>query len=360
MKSLERTGGRIILLAAVGALWACDIPTDAPKLDQEWILPIAGTSIDVVEFLPDDVGITNDTSAFTVRVDPIAFQENLGVLCAACQGLGGLTVPKPAFSGTFHESLSLPDKVESAQVQEGRVVVRARNGFSFDPLRPPGGGTGSFTLALRDGGPGGQILDQIVVNGNDTSFGPGVSLSRDLEYSGAVGSSLSVTVSVNSPAGGPEPGNWVLIRLTDEIEVTATPEDLKVASASVALAGEVFNLGVTGLNVADISKDAVDRISSGSFSFEIVNPWSVGAVLNLTINGPTMDAPVILIAPVPPTPTSTVEVEFSQAELQSFLGEPNVVLTGQGTVNQNAGIVTLAPRQVMTIDAKLDLVIRIG
>ena len=360
MKSLQKTGGRITFLAVVGALWACDIPTDAPKLEQEWILPIAGTSIAVSEFLPDDVGLTQDSSAFTVQVDPIVFEETLGNLCAACAVLNGLTVPKPGFVGDFHESVSLPDDVESAQVREGRVSVDAQNRFSFDPLRPPGGETGTFTLALHDGGPEGPVLDEVVIDGDDTSFGPGTTLTRELEYSGPVGSSFSVTVSVNSPAGGPQPGNWVPIRINDEIQVSATPGVLEAASADITVAGEVFNLGETSLNLAGISKSMVDRVIAGSFQLEITNPWSVGAILNFTIDGSTMDTPVILIAQIPATPTSTVEVEFSQAELQSFLGEPDVFMSGQGTVDQNAGTVTLAPRQVMRIDTRLDLVILIG
>jgi hypothetical protein len=360
MKSLEMTGRRIALLAAVGALWACDIPTDTPKLEQEWILPIAGTSVEVVEFLPDDVVLTDDESAFAIQMDPIDFRSTLGDLCAACIILDGLTVPKPVFVGDFHETIFLPGEVESAQVQEGRIVVEARNRFGFDPLRPPGGETGTFSLALHDGGPDGPILDEVVIDGDDTSFGPGALLSRDLEYSGPVGSSISVTVTVNSPAGGPEPGNWVPIRINDEIEVTATSEVLEAESAEITVAGDVFDLGVTNLDVVDISKDLVEKVRAGSFELEIVNPWSVGAILNLTIDGPTMDTPLILIAPVPPVPISTVEVEFSQAELQAFLGEPNVTLAGQGTVNQDADPVTLAPGQVMLIDTRLDLVILIG
>ncbi len=360
MKSLERMGGRITLLAVMGALWACDIPTATPKLEQEWILPMSGTSVEVGEFLPDDVDLTEDSSAFTLRMDPIFFEETLGDLCAACLALDGLTVPKPAFAGDFRESVSLPDDVESAQVQEGRVSVEARNGFGFDPLRPPGGERGSVILTLRDGGPGGPVLDEVVIDGEDTSFGPGTSISRELEYSGSIGSSLSVTVSVDSPAGGPEPGNWVPIRINDEIEVSVTPEVLEAESAEISMGGMVFDLGVTDLDVEDMGEDMVERIKAGSFELEIVNPWSMGAILTLTIDGPTMDAPVVLIVPVPATPTSAVEVEFSQAELQSFLGEPNVIMSGQGTVSQDAGIVTLAPGQTMIIDARLDLVILIG
>jgi len=360
MTSLKKKVGRITLFVGMGVLSACDIPTGMPKLEQEWILPITGTSIEVGEFLPDLVGLNEDSSAFTLQVEPISFQETLGVLCPACDVLDGLTVPKPAFTGDFHDSVSLPDEVESAQVQEGLVVVEAENRFGFDPLRPPGGETGSFTLALRDGGPNGPILDEVLIDGETTSFGPDAIISRELEYSGPVESSVFVTISVNSPAGGLEPGNWVPISVNDQIRITATPEAIEASSAEIAVAGEVFDLGVTSLEVADVSRDMVDRVQAGSFLLELVNPWSVGAVLTLTIQGPTIAAPVVLIAPIPPTPTSTVVVEFSQAELQSFLGEPNVVMTGQGTVNQDAGTVTLAPGQVMTIDAKLDLVILIG
>ena len=360
MKSFERMGRRTTFLLVMGALGACDIPTDIPKLEQEWILPLSETSVEVGEFLPADVGLTEDSSAFTVQVDPIFFQEKLGDLCAACGALDGLTVPKPAFVGDFHESVYLPDDVESAQVQEGRISVEARNLFGFDPLRPKGGETGSVTLALHDGGPAGPVLDEVVIDGGEASFAPGTSIERELEYSGPVGSSLSVTVSVNSPAGGLEPGNWVPIRTDDEIRVSVTPEVLEAASAEISVAGEVFNLGVTSLDVAEIRKDLVDQITAGSFILEIVNPWSVGAILSLTIDGPTMAAPVVLIGQVPASPTSTVELELSQAEIQSILGETGVVMTGQGTASQDAGTVTIAPAQVMIIDAKLDLVLLIG
>ncbi|MBT8396619.1 MAG: hypothetical protein HKO65_01580 [Gemmatimonadetes bacterium] len=360
MPSLRTLLWRSVLLLAVGIMSACDIPTDTPKLEQQWVVPLTGTSIEVVEFLPDFVGLNEDSSAFTVQVDPIQFRETLETLCPACAGLDGLTVPKPSFQDSFFESVGLPEDVEAAQVQEGRVTVVARNGFQFDPLRPPGGDRGTVTLALRDGGESGPILDEVSIDGNDTSFGPGTTLSRELEYSGPVTSAIFVTVNVNSPAGGPEPGNWVRIGLADEVEVTATPEALEAESADIAVAGEVFGLGITELDVGDISKDMVDKIVSGSFQLEIVNPWAVGAVVSLTIDGPTVTTPVVLIASVPASPISTVDVEFSQAELQAFLGEDGVIMTGQGTVDQGAGVVTLSPGQTMTIDTKLDLVLRIG
>lgn len=360
MTSRRTSAGRTASLLALGVLSACDIPTETPKVEQEWTFPLSTTTIEVAELLPEDVGVTEDRSAFTVQIEPISFQDNLGDLCPGCAGLNGLTVPKPAFNGTFAETVLLPADVESVQVQDGRVVVVARNHFSFDPLRPPGGTRGSFTLELRDGGSTGPVLDEVVVDGETTSFGPGTTLTRELQYSGSVGSTLAVTATVDSPAGGPEPGNWVLIRLSDEIEVTATPQDIEASSAVIDVSGRVFSFGITNLDVEDVSSDIIDRVQDGTLEMEVVNPWSVGGILNLAIVGPTMDAPVVVIASVPAAATSTVEVEFTQAELQSFLGQPNVVITGQGTANQDAGSVSVTPDQSMTAHSKLNLVILIG
>jgi hypothetical protein len=360
MKSLRITSGGLTVLVGMGLVTACDVPTGMPKLEQQWILPVTETSIEVGEFLPDRVGMTEDSTAFTVDVEPIVFNETLGALCPVCQPLDGLTVPKPEFTGVFHESVSPPEDVESAQVQEGRIVVEAENGFDFDPLRPPGGESGTVRLALRDGSPTGPVLDEVLVDGAVEGFAPGATLSRELEYSGPVASDIFVTADVDSPAGGLEPGNWVQIRTSNRIEITATPEVLEAASAEIRVAGEVFDLGATDLDVADISDDMVDQIQSGALQLELVNPWAVGAVLNLTINGPTMDAPVVLIAPIPAAPTSSVRVEVSQAELRAFLGAPGVIMTGQGTVDLGAGTVTLAPGQIMTIETKIDLVILVG
>ena len=71
-----KKAGRITLLVGVGALWACDIPTAMPRMEQEWILPIAGTSIEVGEFLPDLVGLNEDSSAFTLQVEKIHGKMN--------------------------------------------------------------------------------------------------------------------------------------------------------------------------------------------------------------------------------------------------------------------------------------------
>jgi hypothetical protein len=293
-------------------------------------------------------------------VDPVVFQESLGSLCSVCQPLDGQNAPKPPFQGVFTETVSLPDEVETAEVRLGRVVVTAQHGLSFDPIRPPGGAPGVLTLSLRDGGPEGLTLAETVVNGTEQSFNPGEVLSRTLEYSGPVSSELWVVVNVDSPVGGLGVQDWVLVRLADQIQVTATPQVLEVISALVEVAGESFDLIQTSLDVEDLDEELVDRVVSGAFNLEIMNPWSLGASFTLTIDGPTMGSAITKVVTVPATAASSVRVEFTQAELQAFLGEPNISMTGQGTVAQNAPPVTLTPTQTLTVDTRLDLVILIG
>lgn len=350
----------LFLVSLTALLSACDLPTDSPQWEQRWIVPGDETSLSVEELLPEDVQLTPDRSAFTVQVDPVDFQESLGGLCPACQPLNGQTTPKPPFQGDFNELVSLPDEVESAEVRAGQVVIVSQHDLSFDPIRPPGGATGSISISLRDGAPDGPELDGTVVNGAETSFGPGEVLSRTLSYSGPVGPELWVTVSVDSPAGGLGAQDWILIGLAQQIQVTANPQILEVTSASVVVAGQTFDLVETTLDVEDLDEELVDHVVSGAFILDIVNPWSLGASFTLTIDGPTLGAPIAKVVTVPATPTSTVRVDFSQAELRAFLGEPNLTMTGQGTVAPDAGAVNLEPAQTLTVDTRLDLVILIG
>ena len=352
-------GARALALLALAAT-ACDLPTEAPQWEQRWILPADRTTVGVEELLPDEVRLTADRSAFTVQVDPVVFQESLGSLCSGCAPLDGRFVPKPAFQSDFHESVDLPADVETAEVRSGRVVVVASNGFSFDPHRPPGGPPGTVTLALRNGGPGGALLDQVLVDGATTSFAPGALLTRVLEYSGPIGSTLAVTVTVDSPAGGQDPSDRVLVRLTDQIQVTVTPQQLEVASALITVSGRSFDLIDTDLDVEDLDEGLVERVQSGAFLLDIANPWSIGATFDLTVRGPTLDSPITKTVTVPEGATSAARVELTQEELRSFLGQPGITLSGRGTVTPGAGAVSVTPDQVLTIETRLDLVLLVG
>ncbi len=352
---------RPALLATLAAgLAACDVPTEAPQFEQRWILPADELTVGVEELLPVDVSLSSDQSAFAVQVEPVTFQSSLGSLCSVCAPLDGQTVPKPGFDGTFSETVSLPTDVESAQVSQGVVEVEARNGMSFDPLHPPGGEPGMVTLTLREDGPGGAILDELTIDGAETSFPPSTTLSRTLSYTGGVSSDLTVAVTVSSPAGGLDPTDWVRVSLDDDLRVTATTEVLEVSSAVVGVAGRTFDLIDTNLDVGDIDREVVDRVQRGAFKLEIDNPWAIGASVTFAIMGPTMGAPILRTVDVPAQPAASLQVEFTQSELQSFLGEPNVVLVGTGVVSISANPVTITPDQALTVTVKFDLAILVG
>ncbi len=348
------------LLLSAPLLTSCDLPTESPQWEQRWILPADEFSLEVEEILPDHVGITPDGTAFLVDVDPVVFQTTLGSLCALCAPLEGQFVPKPPFQGDFHHTISFPDEVESVVVRQGEVLVVATNNLGFDPIRPPGGQRGSLTLTLRDGGPGGRVLDQETWNGTTASFPPGGTLSGTFTFTGPVGSSLHALVTVDSPAGGLDAGSRVPVRLQDQLQVSATAPPLEVTSATVEVAGRVFDMEGQELDVGDVDQELVDRVVSGALELEITNPWGVGAGFTLVIDGPEVGVAVTRTIAIPPGPSSTVRVEFSQDDLRSFLGKEGVTLGGQGTVSSSAGSVTATPSQLLLLDAKLDLILRIG
>jgi hypothetical protein len=114
----------------------------------------------------------------------------------------------------------------------------------------------------------------------------------------------------------------------------------------------------TDLGLEDVDADLVERVMSGALELEIQNPWSIGASFSLTIRSPTVN--ITKDFTLAAEGTSTARVEFSQAELRSILGQPNVVLGGYGFVDPSAGSVTLTPDQVLILNSKLDLVVRLG
>jgi len=343
----------ILLLLACAGLAACDIPTDAPEWEQRWIVPADETTVEVEEILPAGVEVTPDNTAFTVQVEPVSFQESLGGLCQPCQILNGLTVPKPPFQGSFQERAPLPSDVVRADVRDAQVRVEAWNGLGFDPIRPAAGSTGTITLSLYDGAPGGRLLDRVVVDGATRAFPPGTLLTETLQFSGPVEAAVLVVLEVSSPLGDP-----VTINLDQSLSVEATLLAMEVTSAVADLSGETFEMDETEMDTEDVDESIVDRIQSGALEFQAQNPWAVGASVNVIISGPF--APITKNFTIPEGLVSEGRIEFTRQELQTFLGQSNVTLTGSGTVNPDAGEATLTPGQALILNTNLDLIIRIG
>jgi len=343
----------LLALSFLGSFLGCDIPTEAPEWEQRWIVSGEETTIDVESLLPDEITLTPDGSAFAVSVDPISFARTLGDLCTDCQPLDGLFVPKPAFVSSLEESATLPPEVSEATVQTGQIQVVATNGFPFDMLRPAAGVTGTLTMTLYDQSSTGTLLDQIIVDGATESFGVGATLEETLEFSGVISGPLVVVVEVDSPAG-----DAVTINIASTLTVDASVPTLNLSAVQVDVLGQEFTMDDTDLDVEDLDETLVDHLMSGAIVFEIENPWGIGATMTLTIDTPfeTITKPLT----IPSGPESTVRVEFSQSELKAFLGQPNVFMGGSGMVSAAVGSVSVTPDQLLTLDAKMDLVVRIG
>lgn len=333
-----------LTLAGIAALAGCDIPTEVPILEQRWILPVENTTISVNEFLPS--GVTVSGNAFSVALAPFSTSATLGSFCPQCAPFQGVTAPAPAFQGTLTMSQSLPAGVSAATVQSGSINVAIQNGFNFDPIA----GGGSVTITLRDG-PGGRQLSQAVITGN---MAPGSTTTRILTLApGAIGSTVVATTLVDSPGG-----QVTTIDNNRSITVTATPAPILVASATVNVTNRAVTIDPVELDVEDIDTEISDRIENGAILMDIVNPFGVALSVQVDINYP--GGKISKTLNIGSGATSTATLSYSGNDFRTFLGKSPVTLTGAGTVSASAGSITVTPGQQATIDAKLDITLRIG
>jgi len=345
--SFARAG--VALVAGALALTGCDYPTTAPILTQRWVLPAENTTIGVDQFLPP--GVEENGDAFTLAVDPATVSESLGALCSACPN--GVTVPKPSFTGTLSTSASFPANVSGATLISGSVALAVHNGFSFDPIRPGAGNTGSLTITLTDG-PAGPQVAQVVIDGATEALPPGSTVNKLVALTpGPVGPTVYASSVLVSPAGDP-----VALNTSESLTITATPQALLMSSAEVAVAGRTVRFDSTSLDVSDIDQSIIDAVDQGAYVFDLTNPFGVSVDGNLEITGDGVPT-ITKTLSVPDGATSSTTVTFTGEELRSFLGRSNVQLTGSGVVSA-AGPITVEPAQEITIDGKLDLSLSFG
>jgi hypothetical protein len=333
---------RIPLLAAVCLIGAgCEIPTEAPIIDQRWILPFDEVTLDQDELLPPSVTIAGDF--YDVNVTDASASETLANLCPSCAALDGLTVPAPAFQGTFASTDALPADVFEATVASGSIDVTLTNGLSFDPIA--GGGSLTVTVSGASGGP---VLGTLSFDGTVDTFAPGSVTMRTMTLSsGTIDGAIETTVEVDSPGG-----QVATIDVSDQVQVTAVTTSLLVSSVTVDVVGRSASLSETDLNINDLNDGIIDAIQSGSVVLDVTNPFGVSLTGSLTIGTVTKD----LLVPV--DATSNVEIAYTGDELRQILGEPDVTFAGNGVLAGGPAVV--APSAMLSIDPTIDLIIRIG
>lgn len=334
---------RIAAVTGLCLLTACDLPTDAPIIDQQWIVPIETTSISVSQLLPS--GVTIVGTRFAVNVGGLSSTQTLGTACGACGPLNGQTAPVPAFNYTYATApTNLPNLVTGADLASGTLNISVQNGFSFDPTT--GGGSVSITVTES----GGRVIGTSVITG----LPAGQTTTRSIALTaGAVGTSIAASVVIDS-RGAPA----TLINTSQQVTVTATPQSILVNSAKVSVAGKNFNVDQQNLDVSDIDEDVSDKIEEGAIVLDITNPFGVSMSATIRITGPSVN--LVRTIAVPATATSSVRLSYTGDELRSFLGKEGVTLTGNGSIAAAAGTITVTPAQTVQLKAKLDVKIRIG
>lgn len=338
-------------------LAACGLPTEVPKapiIDVRWVVPTQSTRITVANLLPSGVTILSDSSGFTVSAANASITRALSLDCATCVALLGLSAPKPAFVASASASTSLPvDIVSATLLTGGTLQINVTNNYTFDPLKP-NGASAPFGYVVITVSNGATVLGKDSVDGATIPLpSNGGTLARSIPLAGTISGSSPVTVlmTLNSPAG-----SSVLMDASRTISVTATPTNLKVASANVAVANRQVNSSST-IDLAGVDSMIINHVQNGSLLFTIVNPFTVTGTLSakLTPQGGATITKTVALA----TGNSTAKIDFTTAELRSLLGH-SVTLTYTGAVNATAGAVSISPKQAVVVTTRLDINLEVG
>jgi len=337
---------------------ACSIPTDIPVIDSRWVFEAKSTTIGVAGLLPSGVSVSG--GAFAVEIEPVTAGSTLGALCAECAAAAGRRVPKPAFTGSFTATATLPSDVSSAELSSGRMTLSFFHDFSFDPLRPPGGSPGNLAVVLTEAG--GREVGRLSLNGASDSLPSGTAVEREVALTaGTVGNELSVEIEMNSPAGGREDAeHFVVLAATDQMWATATPRGIQMSSARVDARGRRVTIESADIGVDGVDGGIVERIQSGVIVLDVANPFAVGldGEMRITRGGETVVAKDFVLTPAA---RSSASVALTAEEFRTFLGHADVALEGSGVVTSSpTGGFVVAPDMEVAISTKVDLTLRVG
>ncbi|MGI9629284.1 MAG: hypothetical protein ACR2QM_20845 [Longimicrobiales bacterium] len=343
--------GQLVALAMMVSAGACDFPTEAPQWDTEWLVPVDSAQISVTELLPASVGLTPDSSAFEVSLDPLSFSQTLAEMCSSCPPG---SFPKPAFQSSFSDPTTLPTDVEGVTVRSAIVSVVLDNGLSFDPVRPGGAETGELRVTLRDGDETGPILAERVIDGASDSIPSGDQYPFDFDLGNqSFGSTLTAVVTVDSPSGP-----TVLMTPSDEFGIDVTPSTVVVDEAIVRLQDQAVNIDPVTVDADEVPDGVLERLESGAIRVQVENPFDVVIGMQLEISGPGV--PTIQKDLTVGMGSVEERVDLTAAEMRSFLGQSDVVLSGSGDATAPTGTTAVRADQFVLLNSFLEATVRVG
>lgn len=320
---------------------ACDIPTELPIFQQRWVLPVDDISLDQAELLPATVSIMGNQ--YDVSIVDAVSSETVGNLCSGCAAVNGLTVPAPAFSGTFGSVENLPADVVGADVASGSVELQINNQLGWDPIA----GGGSLTITMR-GASGGPVLATLVLQNPTDVLPNGVTTVRTISLgAGLIEGGIEATLAIESPGG-----EVTTMDTSNTITLTAVTTSMRVWGATVDIDGLTAELTEETLEADDLDDSILDGLVSGTVVLDVMNPFG------LTYTGEVVVGTITKTVVITGATTSQVSIAYTGDELRSFLGVPGVTLSGTGLISGGPAVVT--PSDSLTIDPSLDLIVELG
>ncbi|HET9426698.1 MAG TPA: hypothetical protein VFO55_15145 [Gemmatimonadaceae bacterium] len=337
-----------------------------------WNLPLPDNdamSIGVTTFLPSGVDpVGSPATAFSATVASLPpITRMLGAQCASCPSG---TAPKPAFSAPVASTtvtLTAGTQLTSAVLATGsQLVVTLNNGFTFDPINPPGGSPGIVTLAVLNGA---TTLGTLTLQGGSQTIPAGQAKNFTIALAGTINtaSPITVTMTMDSPAGSAAQP-VAMNPTTDAFTASATPT-INISSATVSIGAQPVTASPTPLDLSQIDSSVVRRIvddnqNRGTMFLTVTNPLTIGASTTITFRSPTGTPAADQIVPVTKnvvipaaanatTPNvSTIPVSLTGQELRRIFGRDVEVVFGGTT---QAGSTTVTPTQRISVSSRIQV-----
>ncbi|MDX1675780.1 MAG: hypothetical protein R3314_13385, partial [Longimicrobiales bacterium] len=286
------------------------------------------------DFMPADVGLNADSTAFLANTAAITVSSSLAELCSACALSDGTVAAKPEFQDTVTIATPLPAGLVAATLSGGSLLAALAHDLSFDPLRPstdPSSPRGYLVIRVSSSG---NLVAYDSIDGADEAFPAGTTLTSRLPVQPVeVVDSFGVEIVVYSPQGDP-----VAIDASDTVGITVGRSTLAVSQATIDAAAISIDPATTPM---DLGVDSVvaERVQRGALRLDISNPFDVTGTLDLSFLG---------VAPVVRKSLSIVRgvyqerVEFTGDELGSILAAPDVQVQTSGSAS-GGGTFTVTP-----------------
>lgn len=343
---------RSVVLLALAGLTACEFPTEPPRWDQTWQVPVESIVVHSTDLLPASVDVNADTSAFVTETPEASIQVTLADLCTLCLVVDGMQAPKPEFGDTLSAGTNVPSELISATLAGGSFDVVMGHNFNFDPLRPssdPGAPTGYIVVRITSNG---AVVAYDSISGDDTSFPSGVTLKPDLPVQPVqISSTIDMDVLIYSPEG-----DSVLVETSDTAGITLHPSTVEISQVVVDASSITIDPVHATMDFSGVGETAIDHVQSGALLVDVSNPWDVSGTLDVTFQPP---APSIQRTLTLDPGTYQDRIDFSSSELRSMLEAGEVGVQATGSVS-SSGPLTVTPAQRLQVDGALELVVLIG